>query len=67
MQAPSLAPGAELVALGELVAVVYRTGHEAFDREHKFKGPRPLLTYEERGGLIIVGGAYKITPRGIVG
>lgn len=59
-----------LVALGQLIEVVYRTrkGGEALtDYQHEFKKERPLLTCTRSGHLVIVGGSYSITPRGIVG
>lgn len=62
-----------LVQLGELVSVVYLTrklGDLApTEYEHDFgRGGRglPLLAYN-RTGLVIVGGAYRVTARGIVG
>lgn len=68
--APTLKAGEELQGVGELVAVAYYT--EKGDEgpgvyEHKFKRPRPLLSYKQNGFLIITGGGYRITPRGIVG
>lgn len=59
-----------LIELGELVSVTYRTkkggDRTLTDYEHEFEGPLPLLVFN-KGGLIIAGGKYKITTRGIVG
>jgi hypothetical protein len=62
----------ELVLLGDLVSVTYRTrkfgdGDEAADYEHKFATPRPRLAYTAGGLLVIVGGRYKMSDRGIIG
>jgi len=59
-----------LVALGELESVTYRT-HKLGDGPstyvHKFAaGARPVLAHNP-GGLVIVGGAYTVNVRGIVG
>jgi hypothetical protein len=58
------------IELGELVAVIYRTkkGTDVVltDYEHRFSRPRPVLTYN-RTGLIIAGGHYHVTERGIIG
>ncbi len=65
-------PDAEpLTALGELIAITYRThkGHKrglAPDWTHKFSSARPILAYHS-GGLVIVGGDYHVSARGIVG
>ena len=64
---------ADLVELGALVAVTYRTvkgtgRHERYhDWEHEF-GPKklPVLAFNAEG-LVILGGKYRVTPRGIVG
>ena len=57
------------VELGELISITYRTkkGDDVVltDYEHEFRGPRPLLAYNE-SGLIIAGGRYRVEPRGIV-
>lgn len=59
-----------IVELGELVAVVYRTTKLGdagrVDYEHSFGSPRPMLCWN-RDGLIVAGGRYKITGRGIEG
>lgn len=58
------------VELGELVAVLYRTrkgtDSELVDYDHGFKRTRPRLCFND-GGLIIAGGSYRVTWRGIVG
>lgn len=55
--------------IGELVAVVYRTrkgeDRRPTDYEHEFRDPRPLLAYND-SGLIIAGGIYHVTTRGII-
>lgn len=60
----------ELIALGTLVQVVYRTSKGDLvnvEFEHEFNAPRPLLTYgSDDGRLYLVGGGYKVTRRGIV-
>jgi len=64
---------ADLVELGALVSVTYRTikgkgrRERYHDWEHEF-GPRvlPVLAFNDQG-LVILGGKYKVTPRGIVG
>ena len=69
-------PGDIVVAIGELVEVVYRTskGGEVFDWVHGFKGERPMLAHvTDKSGasrapsLVITGGSYRVTARGIVG
>jgi hypothetical protein len=60
-----------LVRLGDLVEVTYRSNK--FDRKsrdyvHKFGTPRPTLCTRPDGrGLLIVGGRFRNTARGIVG
>lgn len=55
-----------LADLGELVAVVYRRRGGDL-REHAFsEAARPALARDERGGLHVVGGDYRVTERGIV-
>ena len=62
-----------LTALGPLVSVVYlaRKGPEArpplLEYEHAFTRPLPVLTYTEDGGLVVAGGKYTVTERGIEG
>lgn len=59
-------PPRELADVGEALAVVYRT-KQGVVREHPF-GPaaRPTLARDESGKLHVIGGAYKVTERGIV-
>lgn len=55
--------------LGTLVSVVYETDKKGDGRseyEHAFEGRRPKLVYNA-GGLMIVGGSYKIARGGIDG
>lgn len=56
--------------MGRLVSVVYETQKKG-DRgpteyEHDFEGTRPTLAYSD-GGLVIVGGTYKVKAGGIDG
>jgi hypothetical protein len=63
-------PGERLIVMGPLISLVYRAkkGDERkANWEHPFEHPRPLLTYKQNGSLIITGGAYRVTARGIVG
>ncbi len=57
------------IELGELVAVTYRTkkGEDVrlTDYEHHFRRPLPILSYNLTG-LIIAGGKYHVTERGII-
>jgi hypothetical protein len=57
------------IELGELVAVVYRTkkGEDTrlTDYEHHFSRPLPVLSYNHTG-LVIAGGKYHVTERGII-
>jgi len=61
-----------LVELGQLVSVVYLT-RKLGDRgpteyEHDFSGSLPVLAYSGEGKrLVVAGGSYRVTPRGIVG
>jgi hypothetical protein len=68
---PAIAPGDVLPVLGELVRVDYlaKKRGELATWWHPFQTPRPLLasTCDSRPRLVIVGGGYKIEPRGIVG
>ena len=68
---PDVAPGDVLSVLGELVRVDYQTRKrgELATWWHPFQTRRPLLasTVDSRPRLVIVGGDYKIEPRGIVG
>jgi hypothetical protein len=61
-----------LVLLGDLIQVVYRTRKaddepEGVDYEHEFKRPHPRLAYDSHGLLVIAGGTYRISDRGIIG
>jgi hypothetical protein len=62
-------PSEPSTALGELVEVTYRTrkgGDDGLvDYVHAFKTPRPLLAFNS-GGLLVLGGGYTVTERGIV-
>lgn len=65
--------GETFVVLGRLYAVTYET-RKGKDRgptlyEHVFSKTRPLLCYSQKQGgrLIIGGGTYKVTERGIEG
>lgn len=56
---------AAVADLGELVAVVYRRRGGDL-REHAFAaGSRPALARDESGALHVVGGAYRVGPKGI--
>ncbi len=60
------------VIMGQLDSVTYDTAKGRFSApelwEHKFKNPRPLLCYSPRTKLLLVaGGAYTVTKRGIEG
>lgn len=66
---PSLEDGDVLVVLGELVRVDYAT-HKGDDDAiwyHEFAHRRPQLCLAPDGRLVIVGGDYRVTRRGIVG
>lgn len=63
--------GTFLIDRGELLGVVYRTRKgadpsEGVDYDHDFEKTRPRLAHG-KGGIVIVGGSYKVTERGIVG
>jgi hypothetical protein len=66
---PAADPRRVSIVLGELVSVVYRTkkggDRELTDYEHHFSRPLPLLSYHA-GGLIISGGKYHVSTRGII-
>jgi hypothetical protein len=68
-RAPVVTPKMVLTELGTLVWVVYETakGGETYEWEHPFEGTRPVLASTPGGRLVVVGGSYRITPRGIVG
>ena len=56
-------------AIAPIVAVTYRTKKGAdrvlTDYRHPFKRPRPVLAWNP-SGLLIVGGVYHVTERGII-
>ena len=68
---PKVRPGDVLPVLGELVRLDYlaKKDGELATWWHPFQRRRPLLasTCSDRPRLLIVGGDYKIEPRGIVG
>jgi hypothetical protein len=68
---PRIRPGDVLPVLGELVRLDYQTRKcgELATWWHPFQSPRPLLasTCDADPRLVIVGGGYRIEPRGIVG
>jgi len=75
-QVATLRSGELVVALGELVEVVYETSKDGkvYDWVHAFEGERPMLAHvtDDRGNsrapsLVITGGSYKVSTRGIVG
>ena len=68
-RAPEVTRGETLYLLGDLVEVVYETtkAGELFEWQHEFKRPRPRLAATRSGGLIILGGGYSVSDRGIVG
>lgn len=70
LRAAELSRGEELTLLGDLVSVTYRTEKGAdgpSDYEHRFATPRPRLAVTAGGLLVIAGGGYDVTERGIVG
>lgn len=69
---PSADPREVAVELGRLVAVVYETtkgrGRPVRWYEHDFGEPLPVLGYGLRSGvLVVLGGQYQITRKGIEG
>ena len=67
--APLVLPDEVLWSLGDLAEIAYegtKNGEPAI-WVHTFKAQRPVLAYSEHGLLVIVGGDYRVTPRGIVG
>lgn len=70
VKAPDPAAG-PLFELGKLTELGYlaRKGRDRRQYEfvHRFGAPLPRLAATSSGGLVIVGGAYRITPAGIVG
>lgn len=66
--APLVRPHDVLTELGELAELAYQTTKdEAAIWVHAFESPRPVLAATSGGRLVVVGGAYRITRRGIVG
>lgn len=66
---PIVRPGEAVTSLGELAEIAYegQKGGEWVIWVHPFEDPRPHLAYTATGGLVIVGGNYRVTERGIVG
>lgn len=68
--APLVWPGEVLTRLGDLAELGYlaRKGKDpTYLYEHPFSSPLPELASTVDGQLVIVGGGYRITGRGIVG
>lgn len=66
--APMVRPHDVLTELGELAELAYQTTKdEAAIWCHAFDHPRPVLACTAAGRLVVVGGSYRITRRGIVG
>ncbi len=65
-------PRDELTILGRLVEVTYVTTKRGdpknchYWHDFNFRKP-PILAFNPEGLLVIVGGAYRVTSRGIVG
>jgi hypothetical protein len=55
--------------LGPLVSVVYEAakGGELCEWAHDFQPALPVLAWGDSGRLLILGGDYKVSARGIVG
>ena len=67
-EAPLVRPGDVLTDLGAPTEIAYCTEKdEAAIWVHPFSAPRPVLASTEHGRLVIVGGSYRITRRGIEG
>jgi hypothetical protein len=67
--APIVLPDEVLTVLGTLDRVDYET-KKAGERAiwyHNFETTRPVLAHSSAGKLIIVGGSYRVTARGIEG
>jgi hypothetical protein len=64
-------PRGRLHLLGTWREVAYeatKTGYPAGSVfRHAFKSPPPAITYTDEGKLVIVGGKYRVTMRGIEG
>jgi len=62
----------QTVELGQLVSIVYRTkkgrDRELTDYEHDFRKELPRLAFTLEGRLLVIaGGSYRVSERGIVG
>ena len=67
-EAPLVRPHDVLTELGELVEIAYATTKdEAAVWVHPFEPRRPVLASTATGRLVVVGGSYRITARGIEG
>jgi len=55
-----------LIALGDLVSVVYRRDADGKTYIHKFAKSAPKLSVSEKNKLFIVGGNYRVNERGII-
>jgi len=66
---PMVQPGDVLVVLGELDRIDYETTKGDLEAVffHNFEDERPRLCMTRDGRLVIVGGTYRVTERGIVG
>lgn len=67
---PDLELGTEWLVLGKLPEIMYRSAkyeNEVYQYRHKFKKQPFLLTDPAGKVLLIVGGNFTITERGIVG
>jgi hypothetical protein len=66
---PMADPRVPATRIAELVAVTYRTkkGSDTrlTDYRHPFRKPRPVLAWNS-SGLLILGGVYHVTERGII-
>lgn len=70
MRAPTVEPGSVLYRLGELTEVAYwaeKDGEEAIWVHDFSRRNLPTLAATSTGGLVVVGGGYRVTRRGIVG
>jgi hypothetical protein len=66
--APLVKPHDVLTELGELVEIAYETRKDEHAIwVHPFEPKRPVLASTATGRLVVVGGSYRITKRGIEG
>jgi hypothetical protein len=68
-EAPLVLPDEVLTVLGTLDRIDYET-HKAGEHAiwyHNFESERPILAHTAAGKLVIVGGSYRVTARGIEG